>query len=125
MNLNLVGTGADLTIGGLTAFNSANITVSGGGSLSLPGVTSYTGNDVHDHARGHRHGQHADPGQPGDRDGSVQRLPGRDRFEALAGGTVTLSSLKTINTGTVVLESDGTGSVLNVPALTSFTETGG
>ena len=38
---------------------------------------------------------------------------------------MTLSALKTINTGTVVLESDGTSSVLNVPALTSFTETNG
>ena len=44
---------------------------------------------------------------------------------ALAGGTVTLSGLKTINTGTVVLEADGTGSTLNVPALTSFTEANG
>ena len=47
------------------------------------------------------------------------------QFEALAGATVTLSALKTINTGTVVLESDGTDSVLNVSALTSFTETNG
>ena len=37
----------------------------------------------------------------------------------------TLPALKTINTGTVVLESDGTGSTLNVAALTNFTETGG
>ena len=51
--------------------------------------------------------------------------PAWTEFEALAGGTVTLSALQTIDTGTVVLESDGTGSVLNVPALTSFTETGG
>ena len=47
------------------------------------------------------------------------------KFEALAGGTVTLPALKTINTGTVVLESDGAGSVLNVSALTSFTEANG
>ena len=38
---------------------------------------------------------------------------------------MTLSALKTINTGTVMLETDGASSVLNVPALTSFTETGG
>ncbi len=47
------------------------------------------------------------------------------QFEALAGGTVNLSALKTIDTGTVVLESDGTGSVLNLGALTSFTENRG
>ena len=33
--------------------------------------------------------------------------------------------MATINTGTVVLESDGAGSVLNVVALTGFTETNG
>ena len=46
-------------------------------------------------------------------------------FEALAGGTVTLTGLKTIDTGTVVLEADGASSVLNVSALTSFTEANG
>ena len=46
-------------------------------------------------------------------------------FEALAGGTVTLTGLKTIDTGTVVLEADGTSSVLNVSALTGFTEANG
>ena len=61
MNLNVAGTidlggltglsdvnftlsGENVTLGGLTSFSSANITVSSGGSLSLPGVTSYTGN---------------------------------------------------------------------------------
>ena len=38
---------------------------------------------------------------------------------------MSLSALQTINTGTVVLESDGTSSVLNVSALTSFTEANG
>ena len=34
-----------------------------------------------------------------------------------------LSALKTIDTGAVVLESDGANSVLNLAGLTSFTET--
>ena len=51
--------------------------------------------------------------------------PAEPQFEALAGGTVTLSALQTINTGTVVLESDGANSVLNVAALTSFAEANG
>ena len=46
-------------------------------------------------------------------------------FEALAGGTVTLTKLQAVNTGTVVLEADGSASVLNVPALTTFTEANG
>ena len=45
------------------------------------------------------------------------------QFEALAGGTVNLSGLKTIDTGPLVLESDGANSVLNLAGLTSFTET--
>ena len=56
---------------------------------------------------------------------AANNYPAQTQFEALAGGTVTLRPCKTINTGTVVLESDGTGSVLNVPALTSFTEANG
>ena len=38
---------------------------------------------------------------------------------------MTLSALTTINTGTVVLETDGTGSVLNLPELTTFVQSGG
>ena len=52
----------------------------------------------------------------------ASNYPAQTQFEALAGGTVTLSALQTINTGTVILESDGAGSILNVGALTSFAE---
>ena len=55
----------------------------------------------------------------------ASNYPAQTQFEALAGGTVTLSRLKTINTGTVILESDGANSVLNVPILNGFTETNG
>jgi hypothetical protein len=48
--------------------------------------------------------------------------PSQVQFEALSGGTVSVPALQTINTGSVILESDGSGSVLDVAALTSFTE---
>jgi hypothetical protein len=54
--------------------------------------------------------------------GVTNNYPARAQLEALAGGTVNLPALQTINTGSVILESDGTGSVLDVAALTSFAE---
>ncbi len=107
--------------------NGSTFLVSGGAALSLPGVTSYTG-------------------LPGSTTilkatgaGSTLTLANltsltedttsygsRNYIEALAKGTVNLPALTQISTGYEVLESDGsdntgTGSVLNVPALTSFT----
>ena len=125
VNLNLVGTAADLMIGGLTAYNSANITVSGGASLSLPGVTSYAGNDMTTTLEATGAGSSLSLADLATVTEAFNGYPAWTEFEALAGGSVTMSSLQTIDTGTVVLEGDGTGSILNVPALTSFTETGG
>jgi hypothetical protein len=124
VNLNVAGTGEDLVLGGLTSFDGGNITVSGGASLSLPGVTSYASDGA--------------PTLEATGTGSVLTLANlasvtegsnayqaTTQIEALAGATVTLPALQTINTGTLYLESDGTGSVLNVAALTSFTQAGG
>ncbi len=117
--------GGSPNFSGLTSFNSGNITVSGGATLSLPGVTSYTGNGRHDHAGGDRRGSTLTLANLASVTEGSSSYPAQTQFEALAGGTVTLSALQTINTGTVVLESDGTGSVLNVAALTSFAEANG
>ena len=43
VNMTIAGPGENLTQGSVTSFNSGNITVSGDASLSLPGVTGYTG----------------------------------------------------------------------------------
>ena len=115
----------NLTLANITSFVNDNIIVNGGASLSLPGVTSFstsTGINNTLEATGA---------------GSALTLANLTSltvpspfnsliaFEALAGGTVTLTSLTTINTGTVQLESDGAGSTLNVPNLATFTENGG
>ena len=105
--------------------STGNLTVSGGASLSLPGITSYTGNTGNTTLEATGANSTPDPGQPHDRHRELQRLPGPGQFEALAGGTVNLTGLKTIDTGTVVLEADGASSVLNVSALTGFTEANG
>jgi hypothetical protein len=118
--------GADIpSFAGLTTLNGANVTVSGGASVTLPGVTTSTSGTYTQtlEATGV---------------GSVLALPSltsitqpgngyldQTVIEALAGGTLTLSTLATINTGTVFMESDGSGSTLNIPQLTSFTEAGG
>ncbi len=125
IDLTVTGTGEHLTLCWSDVVQQRQHHGQRRGDLSLPGVTSYTGNGCHDHAGGDRHRQHADPGQPGERDQGANSYLAQTQFEALAGGTVTLSALQTINTGTVILESDGTGSVLNVAALTSFTEANG
>ncbi len=125
MNFNVAGTGENLTLAGITSYGSGNITVSGGAKLSLPGITGYTGNAATTTLEATGAGSAltlanlASVTQPGN------SYAEQAQFEALAGGTVNLPALKTINTGTVVLESDGTNSVLNVPALTSFIETAG
>ncbi len=125
VNLNVDGAGQNLTLAGLTSYSSGNITVSGGATLSLPGITSYTGNATTTTLEATGAGSTltlanlASVTQPGN------TYAEQTQFEALAGGRVNLPALKTINTGTVILESDGTGSTLNVAALTGFTETGG
>ena len=119
------GTGENLTLGGLTSFNSGNITVSGGASLSLPGVTSYSGNASTTTLEATGTGSTLTLANLASVTQTANSYADQTQFEALAGGTVTLSALKTINTGTVILESDGTDSVLNVAALTSFVEANG
>ena len=125
VNLTIAGPGENLTLGGLTSFTSGNITVSGGATLSLPGITSYTGNGGTTTLEATGTGSVLTLANLSSVTEGSNTYQAQTQFEALAGGTVTLSALKTINTGTVVLESDGTGSVLNVSALTSFTEANG
>ncbi len=125
VNLNIAGPGENLTLTSLTSLTSGNITVSAGGKLSLPGITSYAGNggnNVFEATGTSSTLTLANLTSITETSGSYQA---QVMFEALAGGTVTLSGLHTINTGTVVLEADGASSVLNVSALTGFAEANG
>ena len=125
-NVNFDVAGSEiLTLGNIITFAGNNITVSGGATLSLPGLTGYSSNSASNavlEATGI--GKHSDPANL-----TSLTVPSSygsmTRFEALAGGTVTLTGLTSINTGTVLLESDGTNSTLNVSNLAGFTENGG
>jgi hypothetical protein len=122
VNLTVIGKGEDLTLGNLTSYASGNITASGGATLSLPGVTSYTGNSGMTTLEATGAGSTLTLANLASVTEGGNRYPAETKFEALAGGTVSLPALQTINTAAVALESDGTGSVLNVAALTSFAE---
>ncbi len=120
-------TGGTLTVsGGTPSFSSladidgSNFQVSGGATLSLPAATSYslTGSATFE-ATGT--GSELSLANLTSISVGTSDYAEQAQFMALAGGTVTLSSLAQIDTGPVVLESDGTGSVLNVPSLTSLT----
>ena len=110
-----------LSMPALTDADGSSFLVSGGASLTLPVLTSYTGilgNTDTLQATG---------------TGSLLSLPtlatitedttngySWTQIKALAGGSVSLPALPQISGGPVLLESDGTGSQLDVPALTSF-----
>jgi RHS repeat-associated protein len=117
--------GGSPSFAGLTSFNGSDITVSGGGTVSLPGVTGYAGNGNTTTLEATGTGSALTLANLASVTEAASNYPAATQFEALAGGTVTLSGLHTINTGTVVLESDGAGSVLNVSALTGFAEANG
>ena len=98
INLTIDGTGENLTLGGLTSFNSDNITVSGGASLSLPGVTSYSGNATTTTLEATGTGSTLTLAKLTSVTQTANGYADQTQFEALAGGTVTLSALQTINT---------------------------
>ena len=125
VDLNVAGPGENLTLTPLTSFTSGNITVSGGGKLSLPGITGYTGNGSTSALEATGTGSALTLAKFTGVTEGANGYRAQVEFEALAGGTVTLSALKSINTGTVILKADGASSVLNISALTGFTEANG
>ena len=109
INMTISGSAEHVTLASLTSVNNNNITVSGGASLSLPAVTSYTGNTSTTTLEATGTGSVLTLANLTTVTQPTNNYQAQTNFEALAGGTVTLSALTTINTGTVVLESDGSG----------------
>ena len=107
VNVNIAGAAENLTLGSLTSYGSGNITVSGGATLSLPGLTGYTGNSGTTTLEATGAGSTLTLANLATITESANSYQATTQFEALAGGTVALSALHTINTGTVVLEADG------------------
>ena len=75
--------------GSVTSFNSGNITVSGGASLSLPGVTGYTGNGGTTTLEATGTGSALTLAHLTSVTQPTNNYQAQTNFEALAGGTVT------------------------------------
>ncbi len=120
-----ISNGITMTLPSLTEGDGASFEVSGGSSLTVPLLTTYSSGDGYTStflATG---------------SGSILTLPflasvtANTDFdtlvliEALAGGDVELPRLSQLTAGPVQLVSNGTGSVLDLPILTSFTGSSG
>ncbi len=118
------GLGLSVAVAGTTTASGASLNAENGASLTLSQLTSYTG------ATNYTTTLQATGA------GSVLALPelasiaepnaccSYTDVQALAGGDVELPALTQVSGGPVQLEGDGTGSQLNVSALSSFTGNG-
>ena len=122
-----------VTLSGVTDADGSSFDVSGGATLNLPMVTSYTGQVVNPLVSNGVASVLQASGA-----GSMLSLAGLTNLmgaplgfssvtdvQALAGGAVELPALTQISGGDVVLKSDGSNSLLSVPALTSFATAAG
>ena len=124
-SLTAAGSGVTFTISGTTTVSGGSLYAQSGGHLSMPGLASYTGvvGDVDQiQATGA---------------GSTLSLPqltkltesttggSYTQIQALAGGDIELPGLTQLSGGTQQLESDGSGSELNISGVTSFQEASG
>ena len=120
-SLTASGSGVSFTVTGTTTLSGASLYAQNGATLSVAGLASYRG------GVGYSDTLEATGG------GSVLSLPklttitedtsngnSWTRIQALAGGSVQLAALAQVSYGPVLLESDGSGSQLNVSALASF-----
>ena len=118
----LTVTGGSYSLSGLTDVNGSSLVRENGGSLALPNLTTYTETD---------NTTFEATGVNSVLDlSALTTLGSMSNYwhaDALAGGTVNLSGLTTINepNAGVQFTADGSGSQLNLSALTSFTGNGG
>jgi hypothetical protein len=92
------GANASNSFTALTDIDGSGLYVSGGGSLTLPGVATYTDNSVYS--------------------------PGFEVTDTASGGRISLPQLKSISGyESFVVEAAGTASQIDLPALTSFVNT--
>ena len=115
--------GGTAVLGGLTDADTSSFLVSGGASLTVSVLASYAG-PVNVTSTLQATGSNSVLSLPklATMSGDTTQYNSLLQVQALAGGDVELPKLTTISGGPVTLESDGSGSKLNVSALTSFTE---
>ncbi len=123
--LEATGTGVSLTVTGTTTVSGASLYAENAPALTLLGLTTYAGSAAGSTTTVEATGA-----------GSVLSLPelaslsnpdsccSYTQVEALAGGDVELPDLVQVSGGPVLLKADGSGTKLNLSALTSFTGDG-
>ena len=118
----IVDQGATLNLPALGNIDGSSVLVSSGSQLSLPALLTFSGGvELHGDASGNRSGKPALAARPHEGDGRHRRYGSLTQVQAVSGGDVELPKLTTITGGPVQLESDGSGSKLNAPLLTSVT----
>jgi RHS repeat-associated protein/uncharacterized repeat protein (TIGR01451 family) len=123
----LTVTGGSYTLAGVTDLDGSSLYVQGGASLALPGVASYANQITYDNAMWQATGA-----------GSTLSLGGLTglgtistwaslHVQALQGGHVNLPDLASIGNSSlnVQIAADGSGSVIDLPTLTSYATPGG
>ena len=112
--------GGTVSLPKLTNLDASDIEVSGGGTLTLAGVTGYRASNGSTFLEATGAGSVLSLPQLGNVTVGTGAYGYRVQVQALAGGFVRLPSLTQINTGPVQFETDGGNSVLYLSALTSF-----
>ncbi len=112
--------GGTLSLSGLTDADGSSLQVSGGATLSLPALTSYTASSVGSTLSASSTGSVLSLPKLATITGEGQYYGSRVQVQALAGGDLEMPALTTISGGPVQLTSDGTGSILDVAALSSY-----
>ena len=114
------GTGVTFSVSGTTSISAGNLFASGGASLSLPNLTSYSNPNQYDGTTIEATGANSTLTLAG-----LTGLTGTDNsslaIEALAGGQVQMANLTTVTSYGVGFTADASGSTLNISALTGLT----
>jgi len=124
-NATATADGATPDFSGMTNVQNSNFHAMGGGTITLPGITSYVPDDIFNVDRSLKASEASSLLDLS----NFTTLAGTDgfaaevRIEALSGGTVDLSSIAAVNTGAVWVKADGTNSVVDFSALAAFTDT--
>ena len=116
IGVNLTQIGGMLSLPDLTNVDASNVAVSGLGTLTLSGVTTYNAPNGSTLLKATGMGSALSLPNLGGVSVGTSAYGNRVQVQALAGGSVSLSSLAQVNTGPVQFETDGTNSILHISA---------
>ncbi len=114
--------GATLPTGQVATFQNGNVLLDNGASLALPSVTRFNGAGNRNLTLQADHGSRLDLSPVTQYQGAGSATNSSTVLvQALNGGTVDLSRVTQLAAGNISFQSSGTGSQINLAALTSFT----